>query len=136
MSGLGEILGPLLALPAVPAVLVNPGVPLPTRAVFAAFNATPRDESPLGAVPTTPDALIDFLAAHGNDLTEAAIVCAPQVEAVLTALRGLPGARLARMSGSGPTCFALFASTDEAAAAARALAAAQPGWWVRATAIA
>ena len=136
MSGLGEILGPALVLPAVPAVLVNPGVPLPTRAVFAAFNATRRDESPLGAVPTTPDALIDFLAAHGNDLTAAAIACAPQVEAVLTALRGLPGARLARMSGSGPTCFALFATADAAAAAARALAAAQPGWWVRATAIA
>ena len=136
MRGLGEILGPVLSLPALPALLVNPGVPLPTRAVFSALTIKPRNDSALDEIPTTLDALIDFLAAHGNDLTEPAIACEPTVAAVLTALRGLPGVRLARMSGSGPTCFALFGTSDEAAAAARRLAAAQPGWWVRSTAIA
>jgi len=136
MRGLGEILLAPLSLPALPVVLVNPGVPLPTRAVFAAFAGSGGHEKPLGAVPTTFDALVGFLAEHGNDLTRAAIACAPQVEATLTALRGLPGARLARMSGSGPTCFALFVTADAAAAAARQLAGEQPGWWVRATTIA
>jgi 4-diphosphocytidyl-2-C-methyl-D-erythritol kinase len=135
MRGLGEILSVTLALPALPAVLVNPGVPLPTRDVFAAYAGKRGDEKPLGDVPTTFDALIDFLAAHGNDLTEAAIACAPQVRQVLEALRDLPRARLARMSGSGPTCFALFATTDAAETAAHQLAVRQPNWWVRATTI-
>jgi 4-diphosphocytidyl-2-C-methyl-D-erythritol kinase len=135
MRGLGEILSAPLSLPALPAVLVNPGVPLPTRAVFSAFAGTRGNENPLGDVPATLNALIDFLGAHGNDLTQAAIACAPQVEAALTALRDLPGARLARMSGSGPTCFALFATADAATGAARQLAGEQPGWWVRATTI-
>jgi 4-diphosphocytidyl-2-C-methyl-D-erythritol kinase len=136
MRGLGEILSAPLSLPVLPAVLANPNVPLPTRAVFAAFAGTRGNENPLGAVPAKLDALIGFLAEHGNDLTKAAIACAPQVDAVLTALRGLPGARLARMSGSGPTCFALFATAAAAAAAARQLAGEHPGWWVRATTIA
>ena len=136
MRGLGEILLAPLSLPALPALLVNPGVPLPTGAVFKAFAATGSHEKPLGALPATLDALIGFLAEHGNDLARAAIACAPEVDAVLTALSGLPGARLARMSGSGPTCFALFATADAAAAAARQLAGEQPGWWVRATTIA
>jgi 4-diphosphocytidyl-2-C-methyl-D-erythritol kinase len=136
MQGLGEILGPGLALPPLPALLVNPGVPLPTRDVFAALAGKRGEEMPLGEVPTTFDALIDFLAEHGNDLTEAAIACAPQVEEVLEALRGLPGVRLARMSGSGPTCFALFATAEAAATAARQLKGLQRNWWVRATHIA
>lgn len=136
MRGLGEILGPVLTLPALPTVLVNPGVPLPTRAVFAALTIKLRYNGTLDAVPTTLDTLIDFLVAHGNDLTEPAVACAPAIETVLTTLRSLPGVRLARMSGSGPTCFALFGTAAEAAAAEQVLAAAQPGWWVRATTIA
>ena len=135
MRGLGEILSPPLALPVLPAVLVNPGVPVPTRDVFAAL-AGKYGEKPLGGVPTTIDALIDFLAGHGNDLTEPAIACAPQVKEVLTALHDLRGVRLARMSGSGPTCFALFATAAAAEAAARQLASLQPNWWVRSTTIA
>ena len=136
MRGLGEILSPPLALPPLPALMVNPGVPLPTRDVFTAYARLPGDTAPLGAVPTAFDALVDFLAAQGNDLTAAAIACAPQVDAVLAALRGLPGVRLVRMSGSGPTCFALFSTAEDAAAAARGLAAGHADWWVRATTIA
>jgi 4-diphosphocytidyl-2-C-methyl-D-erythritol kinase len=136
MRGLGEILSAPLSLPALPALLVNPGVPLSTRAVFVAFAGARGSEKPLGAVPTTTDALIGFLGEHGNDLTQAAISCAPEIEAVLDALARLPGARLARMSGSGPTCFALFGTPAQAAAAAQQLAARHRGWWVRPTAIA
>ena len=129
MRGVGEKLSPPLALPAMPALLVNPGVPLSTREVFGKFAAVPGGAE-LAEVPDGFDALIDFLARHGNDLTQAAIACVPMIAEVLDALRALPGVRLARMSGSGPTCFALFASSDEAATAAERLKAAQPAWWV------
>ena len=70
---------------------------------------------------------------HGNDLTAPAIACAPAVGEVLDTLAGLPGARIARMSGSGPTCFALFDSAEQAEWAARQLQTARPAWWVAAT---
>jgi len=76
--------------------------------------------------------MIEFLSRHGNDLTQAAIACAPVITEVLIALRALPGVHLVRMSGSGPTCFALLRSPGEAQAAARRLAAERKDWWVRA----
>ncbi len=81
-------------------------------------------------MPRERDALIEWLGGHGNDLTQSAIACVPVVADVLAALRALPGARLARMSGSGPTCFALFASSGETAAAAQRLKAGHKDWWV------
>lgn len=130
MAGVGERLSPPLDLPRLHALLVNPRVALSTRDVFAAYAVAPSRLAPLGQVPRTPDALIVYLAGHGNDLTDAAIACAPVIGEVLTALRALPGVRLARMSGSGATCFALFASTAEAQAAAAGLGAAHPDWWM------
>jgi 4-diphosphocytidyl-2-C-methyl-D-erythritol kinase len=82
-------------------------------------------------VPHTAEALIEFLGRYGNDLTPAATACLPVIADVLAALRALPGARLARMSGSGPTCFALFATPGEAAAAAQRLTATHSDWWVK-----
>jgi len=128
MRGIGEELSAPLALPRLATLLVNPGVPLATRDVFAAFKQqTPQAE--LGAVPAEHEALLAYLARHGNDLTDAATACAPIIADVLDALRSLPGARLARMSGSGPTCFALFDSSAEAAAAAVKLKVMHPAWW-------
>ena len=66
-------------------------------------------------VPKEFDRLIDFLEQHDNDLTDAACACAPVVGEILETLRALPGVRLVRMSGSGPTCFALFSTRDELA---------------------
>jgi 4-diphosphocytidyl-2-C-methyl-D-erythritol kinase len=132
MRGIGEELSAPVALPPLPALLVNPGVPLATRDVFAALTLKGDAEKAMGTVPAAAEALLDFLAAHGNDLTEAAISRAPPVAAVLAALKALPGARLARMSGSGPTCFALFGDPSAAAAAARDLARERQNWWVRA----
>src|SRR5262249_345189 len=78
------------------------------------------------------NALLAWLSSERNDLEKAAISIAPQIADVLSAIMGLPGCRLARMSGSGSACFGLFDSVRAAAAAARRLAAARPSWWVQA----
>jgi len=130
MRGVGEELLDALALPDFAALLVNPRVPLSTREVFAGLAGKFSGKPSLGDVPREREALLEWLAAHGNDLTQPAIACAPVIAEVLQALSSLPGARLTRMSGSGPTCFALFAATNEATAAARQLQAAHKDWWV------
>jgi 4-diphosphocytidyl-2-C-methyl-D-erythritol kinase len=134
MRGVGELLSGPLELPVLPAVLVNPGVPLATRDVFDKF-AGGQSGSRLGDVPRAFDALVEYLRQHGNDLTPAAIACGPAVAEVLAALNEMSGVRLVRMSGSGPTCFALFATQREAAAAAQRLKAERKNWWVQSTAI-
>jgi 4-diphosphocytidyl-2-C-methyl-D-erythritol kinase len=132
MRGVGEELSPPLDLPPLPALLVNPGVPLPTRDVFAQFDLSHL--SPVGAAEAPPDraAFFGWLAKEGNDLTGAATACAPVVADVLGVLAKLPGCRIARMSGSGATCFALFDNADEASAAVKTLTAGRPDWWVQA----
>jgi 4-diphosphocytidyl-2-C-methyl-D-erythritol kinase len=139
MRGIGEILSAPLAMPKLPAVLVNPGVAMPTRDVFARLGLRPggprKRATRALSLPAGRDDLVAFLAGEGNDLEPAAVDLQPVVARVLAALRSEPGCGLARMSGSGATCFGLFASPRAAAAAARKLSSAQPGWWVRATAI-
>lgn len=129
VGGIGEEVMPAPALPACHLLLVNPGQPLSTGAVFKGregdfSSAPPRPEHFAGFA-----ALIDFLAAQGNDLEASALTLVPAIGEALAALRG-EGAALARMSGSGATCFGLFESAGEAEAAAGAIAAARPGWWV------
>jgi 4-diphosphocytidyl-2-C-methyl-D-erythritol kinase len=104
-----------------PVLLVNPRVPLSTGAVFAAWDG--QDRGPLPSGPASK------IAAEGrNDLESPAISLRPQVAEVLAALRQTD-AMLARMSGSGATCFALYRSTDVMREAADELASAHPGWW-------
>ena len=136
MRGIGELLSEPLALPQLPALLVNPGVPVPTRDVFVALGAAPCE----GVRPTThaliPDRrepLVGFLRERRNDLEAPAIRVAPVVAEVLGRLRDAPGCELARMSGSGGTCFGVFTSRRAALAAARLVHDARPGWWVCAT---
>lgn len=137
MRGVGEVLSAPVALPTLSAVLVGPGFPLATKEVFAAlgfaageWRGEPRADA---AIPREPDALLAFLAAYPNDLEAPAIKLAPAIADLLATLRAQPGCRLARMSGSGATCFGLFASKEAAETAARSLKAAQPRWWVQAT---
>jgi 4-diphosphocytidyl-2-C-methyl-D-erythritol kinase len=139
MRGIGEILSAPWRLPALPALLVNPRVAVPTKDVFKALGAAPLAS---GHVPAsgqdaehdaTRDDVIAYVARHANDLEAPAIALNPTIAQALDALRVLPGCRLARMSGSGATCFALFASQRAAAAAARILRAARPTWWIRPT---
>ncbi|MDO5706643.1 MAG: 4-(cytidine 5'-diphospho)-2-C-methyl-D-erythritol kinase [Paracoccus sp. (in: a-proteobacteria)] len=126
MRGVGEVLDPLPPVPPIPVVLVNPGVAVATPAVFAALES--RDNPPMPAPDwADADGLIRFAAACRNDLQDAAIRLAPAIGEVLAALAG-QGARLARMSGSGATCFGLFDSTEAARRAADAIS--RPGWWV------
>jgi 4-diphosphocytidyl-2-C-methyl-D-erythritol kinase len=138
MAGRGERVGPTLGWPPLPAVLANPGVAVATPAVFAALGLAPGGSlqaPPMPRLEAGSDAAraLQALEAGRNDLQAAATRIAPAIGDALAALRRLDGARLARMSGSGATCFALFADRRAAARAARALRAAHPGWWVRAT---
>ena len=123
MRGIGEQLEPV-AVPECHLVLVNPGVHVPTPAVFRALER--RDNA--GMTPMGDD-FIGWLGAQRNDLQEAAISVAP---VIAEALATLDDALVARMSGSGATCFGLYPDADMAKAAAARIAAAQPGWWVRA----
>ncbi len=132
MSGIGDDLAPLRpAPPPVPAVLVNPGIPLSTGRVFGALDGPVS--SPVPMPDEVPAGGRDFAAlaqAGGNDLEAPAIALVPEIADALAALRAAPGLLLARMSGSGATCFGLFAGPAAAAEAARAIAAAHPAWWV------
>jgi 4-diphosphocytidyl-2-C-methyl-D-erythritol kinase len=136
MRGIGERLSAPLALPKLPAVLVNPGIAVATRDVFAKLGlpigATQR-ASAARPLPRTRDAVIRVVAAGRNDLEAPAMSIAPAIADVLSALRGERGCLLARMSGSGATCFALFRSARSATAAARRIARKHPRWWVKAT---
>jgi 4-diphosphocytidyl-2-C-methyl-D-erythritol kinase len=132
MRGIGDILSDPLDLPKLPAVLVNPGVAVPTRDVFAALNLKPGAQSTDAGPPKTT-ALLDEISNGRNDLEEPAIELQPVIADVLAVLRRLEGCRLSRMSGSGATCFGLFDTTHSAQAAARTLHVGYPDWWVRAT---
>ncbi|RAI58647.1 4-(cytidine 5'-diphospho)-2-C-methyl-D-erythritol kinase [Roseicella frigidaeris] len=126
MGGIGEVLTPAPILPACGLLLANPGLALATPAVFRARQG---GFSPPAALPTRwPDgpAMARDLAALRNDLEAPAIALCPPIGTVLAALRSLPGCLLARMSGSGATCFGLFADAAAARAAATRLPA---GWW-------
>ena len=131
LGGIGEVVEPAPALPPVTALLVNPGIALPTPAVFKArqgpFSAPARF-----AMPEDAAGLAALLAARRNDLTAAAVALVPAIGDVLERLAALEGALIARMSGSGATCFALFAAPETAAAAAARLRAERPGWWLAA----
>ena len=135
VGGIGERLERAAALPPAGIILVNPRRQLPTADVFrrrsGAFSAAGRFDP----MPADAAGLAMALAPRHNDLTDAAASLVPEIAAILDRLRDLPGALLARMSGSGATCFALFADRDTALAAGRALAAAEPGWWSAAGAL-
>ncbi|MBS0564177.1 MAG: 4-(cytidine 5'-diphospho)-2-C-methyl-D-erythritol kinase [Proteobacteria bacterium] len=136
MQGIGERLAPLPALPPFWLVLANPGVAVPTPAVFAALEH--RANPPLPPLPGAwPDAaaLAGYLGRTRNDLEAPACRLAPEIAAALEALGAQPGAMLARMSGSGATCFGLFADEAGAKGAAERLARARPGWWLAAAAV-
>ncbi|GGH42967.1 4-(cytidine 5'-diphospho)-2-C-methyl-D-erythritol kinase [Frigidibacter albus] len=132
MAGIGDQLSDVPPLPPAWLVLVNPGVPVSTPAVFRALDR--KDGAPMPEVPACTDAatFAAFLLGLRNDLEPPARALQPQVSEVLAALGAQTGCLLARMSGSGATCFGLFAAEAPARGAAAALAAAAAGWWVQA----
>jgi 4-diphosphocytidyl-2-C-methyl-D-erythritol kinase len=138
MHGIGEKLGPVLDLPPLPALIVNPRQPLETKPVFEFMKIAPGSETHFGSHPKIAsgmsyDALIAALRKSRNDMEDAASVLAPIVAKVLAILTAAPGCRVARMSGSGATCFALFDNCRAVGRARKAIAEAHPDWWVKAT---
>lgn len=131
MAGIGEQLAPAPAMPACWMVLANPLRGLSTAAVFEALAR--RDNPPGPAAPrgfADLGALVAWLSCQRNDLEAPARQLMPAIGAVLGALRWQPTCGLARMSGSGATCFGLFAKETDALDAAATLRAQEPGWWV------
>jgi 4-diphosphocytidyl-2-C-methyl-D-erythritol kinase len=129
VGGIGERVEPAPALPAAGILLANPRIALPTAAVFAARTGRFGEPARFAPMPREPAGLAAALKQRRNDLSEAAIGLVPQIGRVLETLSRLPGALLTRMSGSGATCFALFACRSAAEEARAALAAAEPRWW-------
>jgi 4-diphosphocytidyl-2-C-methyl-D-erythritol kinase len=136
VGGIGEELLPARGLPPAWLLLANPGVATPTPAVFKARQGPFSQPARWSEPPHDFDAFASRLRGCANDLTEAAISVTPTIRDVLVALAELPGCALARLSGSGATCFGLFADEADARAAEAKLRAAQPAWWVTAAAMA
>ncbi len=136
VGGIGEAIEPAPSLPPVFTVLVNPRTPLATKDVYAAFAGTFSQPARFAGAPRDAQELAAWLTERANDLEAPALRLAPAVGEVLAALAAEPGCLLARMSGSGATCFGLFATAEAASAAAARIAAARPGWWVVSTALA
>lgn len=133
MRGIGEEVSPIVAMPPVQAVLVNPGLPVSTAAVFRRLQRPDNPPMP-DRLPDWggADHLIRWLCAQRNDLEAPALAEQPVIAQVIARLSKTPGCLLARMSGSGATCFGLFAEAETAHSAARVLAADCPAWWIRA----
>ena len=132
MQGIGENLTPA-ALPALPAVLVNPRREVSTPLAFKGLRRA--DNPPMPDLPDMPtvETCLRFLSLQRNDLEPMARAIEPEIDRVLLAIAQHPETRLARMSGSGATCFGLFETREAAERAATALRAEHSGWWVRAT---
>lgn len=143
MWGIGERIAYLPGLPKLPAVIVNPLAPVPadkTAQVFRRLGAARIEEgadehAKLPGPFADAGALVAYMRSVGNDLEAPAIGVVPQIGDVKGALAASQGCLLAQLSGGGPTCFGIYASTDAADAAAAALKAAHPGWWIAATSL-
>jgi 4-diphosphocytidyl-2-C-methyl-D-erythritol kinase len=137
MRGIGDRIEPLgrdNPLPPMAAVLVNPRVPLSTAEVFRTLSAgpTPADVSGTEQGLRFSDfaSLVDYMRQRGNDLERPATALLPVIAEIEAAIAATPGCRLAALSGSGPTCFGIYATEAEAGRAAQALSAATPGYWI------
>jgi 4-diphosphocytidyl-2-C-methyl-D-erythritol kinase len=136
-EGIGDVLTDAPEMPALFAVLINPGVPSPTGAVYRAYDDRGPREADRPPPPSAwaPDTVLDWLASQRNDLEPVALDLAPAIGAALDRLRRVPDLRLARMSGSGATVFGLFAAPEDARRAADQIRADHPTWWITPTTI-
>ncbi len=130
-EGTGDLLTPEPRLPPLHAVLVNPGRPSPTGAVYRAYDEGPQRSADRPGPPEdwSPGRLIDWLACQRNDLQAPAVSLEPVIGAALSTVAST-GARLTRMSGSGATVFGLFDTAEAAAEAAQTIRHNHPDWWV------
>jgi 4-diphosphocytidyl-2-C-methyl-D-erythritol kinase len=132
VRGLGERLDPVRGLPELPLVLVNPGRPVPTGAVFAGLDPAGVSPARTEGLPSHPSLaqLAVWLGHSRNDLEPSAMALEPAIAETLAALRADPECLVARMSGSGATCFGLFLSRHAAVRAAEAIRVGRAGWWI------
>lgn len=129
--GVGDVVEPAPELPSCGIMLINPMVQVATPSVFKARTGKFSSAAPL--VPTKNlDDLAAQLRQRRNDLYEPAIQVAPEIADCLSAVAAAPECLLARMSGSGATCFGLFSNVAHAEAARAAVASHHPGWWTAA----
>ena len=135
VGGIGERIEDARGLPRAGIVLANPRRGLATADVFAVPRGAFSAEGRFDSMPLHAAGLAAILRERRNDLTDAALSLLPEMAPVLERLAQLPGALLARMSGSGATCFALFPDRDAALAAGTRLARAEPTWWSAAGAL-
>ncbi|MBM3544021.1 MAG: 4-(cytidine 5'-diphospho)-2-C-methyl-D-erythritol kinase [Alphaproteobacteria bacterium] len=138
ITGRGERVKPVADFPSCGVLLANPGVPLATQDVYAALGAEPLAAAADVEAPNFDGdfaRLMDYVASRGNALQAPATRLVPKIEDVLAALSRLDGARIARLTGSGPTCFALFSTEDEAKRAAASLTRQHPDWWIAASSL-
>lgn len=133
-EGRGDRLTPEPRLPDLPILLVNPGVPSPTGAVYRAYDAGPVRAADRPAPPDdwSPRGVAAWLSRQRNDLEAPALSLAPAIGDALAEVAAGDGVLMTRMSGSGATVFGLYADDEAARAAGQALSARRPGWWVRA----
>ena len=132
VRGLGELLERAPPLPPAWLVLVNPGRPLATQDVFKARAGAFSPAVAWTKVARDLEEFVEWLADRTNDLEPAALALVPEIGLVLDRLDAAAGALLTRMSGSGATCYGLFATAGEARAAAAAIGAERPDWWIAA----
>lgn len=132
VGGIGEKIVAAPKLPAAWLVLANPGVAVSTGDVFAARPPQYGDAARFTKAPKNVAELAALLAERRNDLAATAMNLYPEISRAVGALTRSPGCKLARMSGSGATCFGLYSGEEPARRAAGDLAAAEPGWWVAA----
>ncbi len=131
--GVGERIETVSGWPALPVVLAWPGRPVSTAAAFAALERCDNPPLPEPEPARSPAELAAWLTECRNDLEAPARRLAPEIGDALDGLRATSGCLLARMSGSGSGCFAIYAEPGEAEAAAASLRDARSGWWIAAT---
>ena len=134
IEGIGDRVTPVPSIPAMPILLVNPGVPVATEEVFR--RLAPAERSPLPPLPSffaSPMDLVLWLRGTRNDLFEPACMVAPEALAAVRLVASDPTCLFARMSGSGATVFGLFPTIEAASAAAERAQQARPTWWTAVT---
>ena len=133
MGGIGEKLDPAPILPSCWLLLVNPNIPVSTPAVFSVRKGAFSELGRFDISPSNANELADILSLRNNDLSTGAQEIEPEIANVISALQKLEGVLLARMSGSGATCFAIYSNEQSALMGAQKIANENPEWWVRAT---
>lgn len=135
VSGIGENIKPAPSMPKIHAVLVNPRQSCSTQDIFEKFNSGYRKTIDLPNSFDSAQDLCTFLKSQHNDLEDAAIRNIPAIYDILTLLDDFDGGMLARMSGSGATCFGIFETEDQAIKAKKELRQSHPDWWIKAGAL-